>query len=359
MRCRREVEVERHRLPTAEEVLLAVLEENGVTERPDEKRAAYLPVIALFGGLQEAGEAFTASHWQVLQALRDGPRPLAQVMNVTRLGSRELPELARPDGLDDFLRHLSPTQQRIARQRFDAYWDRRFPTEATLPHLLELWADRGILTRCWQLPDCPSCGLGGWVEQLDIRQPIVCRGCGMRLRLPGQVSLAFQLNPLVRRAIQEGLGPVALTGRFLYELSGDGILWLPGMKYSWNGREGDIDFLACIDRHMVLAECKDLMETGPTALTWDKVFDQFRGLVDVAEACRADLVVLGVRAQTFPPDWESRVSQLVAGRVRVLMLAAPELERGNQYDQTDEMRGARLLLSEVMAQPAGVVRVGG
>jgi hypothetical protein len=250
---------------------------------------------------------------------------------------------------------MSPICQRIARERFDAYWDARFPTEATLASLLELWTDRGVLRRCWQLPDCPGCGLSGWTDHLDVRQRVICSGCGTRLQLPAQVPLAFDLNPLVRHALRQGLGPVALTGRFLEDLTGNGFLWLPGMKYCWNGKDGDIDFLACCDKRLVFAECKDLADTGTGSLTWDEVFAQFQELTDMAHACRAELVVLAVRAEAFPLNWDDRVNQLVGDRLRVLLLAGHDLERGNLYDESGNMRGVRLTLSQVLRQPPGAV----
>src|SRR5438477_4828509 len=129
------------------------------------------------------------------------------------------------------------------------------------------------------------------------------------------------------------------------------------MKYCWNSEEGDIDFLACCDRRLVLAERKDLADTGTGSLTWDQVFVQFQGLTELAQACRADLVVLAVRAAAYPEDWDVRVNRLVGDRLRVLLLTGQDLERGNRFDETGPMRGVRLLLGEIMARPPGVVRV--
>jgi hypothetical protein len=177
--------------------------------------------------------------------------------------------------------------------------------------------------------------------------------------LPAQVPLAFELNPLIRHAVLQGLRPVVLTGRFLEELTGDGFLWLPGMKYTWNSKEGDIDILACCDQILVMAECKDLVEAGTGAPTWEQVFTQFQDLVEVAQACGAELVVLAVRAAAFPSDWDARVASILGGQLRALLLTGADLERGNLFDTRGVMRGVRFSLSRIMAQPPGVVRVPG
>lgn len=355
-RCCRDVEVDRHRLPTSEEVLSSILVENNVTSTRDEKRSLYEPAIRLFGGLPQAAEAFVDPMGSVLEALRNGPRRLDEIMNATKLGNRVLPGLARPEGLESALERESPMMQRIATERFDAYWDLHFPGEAKVPSLLEHWADRGVLRRRWQLPKCSRCGLDGWTDNIDILQPVVCQGCGERLRLPDRVPLGYDLNRVVMRAVEQGLGPVALTGRFLNDFCYQGFLGLPGVKYRWDGRDGDIDFIAACDRHLVFAECKDLAETGTESPTWTYIFHQFQALVEVAEHCDADLVVLAVRAADFPRDWRVRVHELVRGRVKALILDGGILEQGNRFSPGSGMGGTPFPFSEILSHPECVVR---
>ena len=107
----------------------------------------------------------------------------------------------------------------------------------------------------------------------------------------------------------------------------EGFIWLPTQKLKWQGNEAEIDVIACADRRLVLAECKDLENAGPSSPSWTDVWGQFEQLVEIAVACHADLVVLGVLAEQFPDDWQTRAKTLAGTRVRVLLLNRTDLQK--------------------------------
>ena len=96
------------------------------------------------------------------------------------------------------------------------------PESLTLGALLEHWADRAILTRSWQLGPCSQCRQTWFVEELSIQQPILCRNCGHRMLLPERPCIAYSLASPVKRAMDEGVVPVVLAGRFLRNMTNRG-----------------------------------------------------------------------------------------------------------------------------------------
>jgi hypothetical protein len=318
-------------LPTPDELLPALLEDGGIEPRTDELRGLYRSAIQLFGDVTAAASACVGPARSVLRHLEEGPKTLDRLMCQTRLGQRELAELARPD-FDWYFRTRNPSalQQRIWTERFQAAANARYPAQATLPGLLERWGTIGVVHRTWELPQCTVCRQTRWTDALDVRQPVPCPVCGTSLHLPKRLELGYGLNPLVRQALGRGFAPVILTARFLDRMTRRGFIWLPSQKICRRGAEGEIDVLACGDGRLVLCECKELADAGPTSPSWPGVWSQFEALAGVAAACRANLLVLATLAERLPDGWTERAAALAAGQFRVLLLTRSDLEAGTR-----------------------------
>ncbi len=249
-------------------------------------------------------------------------------MGRAKLGKGKLAELARPEVLNQILSRCDPIGRRVGHKRFRETWEKTSPVSTEIESLLEFWADRGIVSRQWQLPRCEACLGTFWETELKISRPIRCPGCGTRLRLPASIQLGYTLHQLVRHAIDQGIMTVALTGRFLRSLTSDGFLWLPSVKFEWNGKDGDLDLIACCDGHLVVAECKSLGEASPEAGVWDRVLDQFQVTIGAAEAVHADVVALAALAKSFPEEFQRKAEEMIGSSTRLLLIDGNDLEKG-------------------------------
>src|SRR5439155_17604919 len=135
-------------------------------------------------------------------------------------------------------------------------------------------------------------------------------GCGSRLRLPPQVPIGYSLHQLVGHAIKEGIVPVVLAGRFLQRMTHDGYFWMPGIKFQWGDKSGDLDLLACCDGHIVVGECKTLNDTPTECGFWEAILEQFAGTIAVGKGSRAAFAVLAVMAERFPAGFQDKVDTL-------------------------------------------------
>ena len=111
------------------------------------------------------------------------------------------------------------------------------------------------------------------------------------------MPIGYTLHRAVRHAIKEGIIPVVLTGRFLQNMTNDGFLWLPGVKYQIRAQQGDIDILACCDGRLVFCECKMLKETSFDSSLSEKIVDQFLKTANLAKKCGANLAVLSAKSK--------------------------------------------------------------
>lgn len=326
-------EVIRIYLPTAEEVLLETLREYGVEPVADEKRASYLPVIKRFGGLNFAASAFSGQSGSVLVALGDGTKTHPEIQSACRLGKGDVSGDTYEQRSEWMLAHETERMKRVASQRFKKYARHAEPENLKLRSFLEFWADRSILTREWKLGPCGHCSQSYFVPTLNIQKRIVCTHCGHRITLPANVPVGYTLHRAVRHAISEGIVPVALTGRFLRNLTHHGFLWLPGVKYEIGTKAGDIDLLACCDGHLVFCECKQLDQTPPEAKVWDEVAEQFLETVEVAKRCRGSLAVLAAQVCEFPQRVRARIETVVGSNIPFLLLTKADLEEGHRKFQ--------------------------
>lgn len=350
--CSSQQKYERIFLPTGDEVLDEVLREAGINPVADEKRACYRPVMRLFGGLHRTAEALSGQRGNVLQTLLNGPLNLGEIQAKAKLGKGKLTELSEPEVHRLILEHLDPVAKRTLRRRQRRMWTKLSPSTTAVKSLLEFWADQSIVARQWHVGPCPACMGSYWETDLDISMPVACPGCGSRLSLPSQVPIGYSLHRLVAHAIRQGIVPVVLAGRFLWNLTKNGFFWLPGVKYKWNNTDSDLDILACCDGHIVVAECKSLNETPSNADFWDDVLNQFAQTIKVGEACRASFAVLAAMAEDFPADFQQKVDQITPPTMRTLLLKRQDLELGHRLLPAEGKSPARRLsLDDLIVDP--------
>ena len=303
-------------LPLAEEILEEVLIECGIMPIADEKRAAYMPALEKLGGMSKAAHHFRGRLRKVIRVLHDHESAdLPTILREARLGRGELPdELSHPGYLDQFLEGYPDVAQRICRKRFTEYWQDYYPDDIKLTTLLELWS---------------------------------------RLGLVAGDSGSYALDPQLRKAVGEGLIPVALTGEFLHGLTNEGFFWVPGVKYQRGTVMGDIDVMAICDGALVLAECKELESVATTATVWEaEVWPQFEQLIDTAKSCRADAVVLASLADAYPDGWEERASMKAGDGIGVLCLTRSDLNDGyRRLPPMGNLVGRRMFISDIAPNP--------
>ncbi len=331
VRCSRTTNVIRFLIPSPDEVLEELLREHGYEIIHDEKRSSYIPTIDRFGSLHRAAEAFVGQSGEILRTLMGRTLLPDEIRSACKLGSSELAGNNYLAAIDMMLRHESDRTRRIARKRFENFADSHTPEKRTLGALLEHWADKSILTRCWQLGPCRRCNQKHFEERLDIQCPILCPNCGNRMSLPERVRVGYSLDRPVEHSLKEGIIPIVLAGRFLRNMTTRGFFWLPGVKYHKGGIGGDIDFLACCDGLLIFGEAK----TSPRRSdVWNQATDQFLELAGVAQACNAALVVFAAQVPQFPSDVSKKIEAELTGKIPFLLLNNGDLELG--FRQTSE-----------------------
>ncbi len=321
-------------LPTAEEVLGEILREHGLELVFDEKRSSYEPVINRFGGLHPAASAFSGQSGMVLKAIKDTPTTLSELKGACKLGTGKLAGQSYMDGIEQMLKHETERMQRIARARFARHVRRRAPDDFKVTTVLEHWVAQSVVTRQWKIGPCGHCHQQYFVSHLNIQKRIVCVHCGHQISLPTEVSIGYSLHPAVRHAITDGIIPVALTGRFLRNLTDQGFFWLPGAKYKVGSERGDIDVLACCDGILVFCECKCLEHTEKPEV-WDQIVAQFLETAKVAQQCNGSLAVLAALVDAYPDSVKTSIDNELAGKIPYLLLNRADLEAGHRTKQQD------------------------
>jgi DNA-directed RNA polymerase subunit RPC12/RpoP len=335
--CSHSREVINSYLPTSEEVFGEILREYGIEPRADEKRSSYLPVIKRFGGLYSACKAFSGQSQEILTTLADKTKTVEEIRGECKLGKGEFTGDSYSKQIEGILGQETERMKRVSRQRFREYARHSAPESVRLQSLLEYWADRTILERHWRVGPCGRCNQRYFVPRLDIQRRIVCTNCGHRITLPATVAVGYTLQRAVKHAIREGIVPVALTGRFLCNMTNHGFFWLPGIKYRTDTKEGDIDVVACCDGHLVFCECKGLKNTPSEAKVWNDVVSQFLETAEVARRCGGHLVVLAAQVSKYPQDVRDRIAASIGVSIPHLLLDNEDLEIGHRDVQDDKL----------------------
>jgi hypothetical protein len=331
VRCTNREELVSDWLPNDKEILEELLHESGLHFNADEKRACYLPALKLLGGLEQASSTLTGVRGKILLELVKGPATAHELIGRLRLGNGKIPELNRDRHFEIFLGHLTPTQKRVGRQRLRHHWRRTLPRDSKLQSLLEHWVSNGILRRLFRIGSCPVCQTTHHEVGLKITRPYQCPGCGSKIPIPESMVVEYQLQPILEAALSQGLMPVALTGRFLQNLTHRGFLWLPGLKYSHGGVGGDIDIVASCDGQLVLVECKTREKSDPSSIEWPNIVDQVRSLVAVGRASKASFVVLASLIDDYPKSIRDEIESAGDTNLPVYLFTKDDLESGHRW----------------------------
>jgi len=321
-------------MPTAAELLEESLRESGLDISVDEKRTRYAAVLQVFDDIEDASRTFSGASYQMLWALLDGPLTLDELKGKAKLGNAARPKGSRLDRIDQMLRIFSPVRRRIARERFTSYLRKQHPPPDQAGDVLEYWVNREIVTQCFRMSRCPACGHTGWLDHIALGKPLFCAGCGSQVPVPPSLDVGYRLNPLVREAVKEGVGPVILAGRFLQRMTNRGFMWLPGVKGSHQEAAFDIDIVACCDGHLVFTECKTLSDCPPRSGSWDQVSQQFSQLLRLGNLCGAELVVLASMARGYPDKIKALAEESRTEGMAVVLLTGGELEAGQRMKKT-------------------------
>jgi hypothetical protein len=350
LRCQGRQELINFYLPTAQEILEEIIREHGYEPVHDEKRSSYMPVIKRFGGLHPAAAAFSGMSGAVLSALQDDAKTYDEIAGTCRIGAGDLPGESFLQRIGEPLRHLPNRMERVGLNRFKKYARIRLPENQKVQSLLEHWADRAIIRRSWQLGPCLRCHQTFFERRLDIQKRNRCPACGNPIKLSKHVTLGYALDRTVKTAVNEGIIPVVLTGRFLRNMTNDGFLWLPGIKYQCGGRSGDIDILASCDGALVFCECKRLGHTASSAPAWGSVETQFLETAEVAKKCGGALVVLAALVDEFPGEVVERIRGALGNSIPHLLLNKHDLEKGYRTKPSDK-HFPRLNLRDLIPNP--------
>jgi hypothetical protein len=159
------------------------------------------------------------------------------------------------------------------------------------------------------------------------------------MRLLRPIPIGYSLHHTVKLAIDEGIIPVVLTGRFLRRMSNLGFFWLPGVKYQDSSGKGDIDLLACCDGYLIFCECKNLCKTKGQEKNWDEIVAQFLRTAEIAKRCKGNLVVLSSQVDNYPAEVRDRIVAELKSSIPFLLLDNKDLEKGHREIQVNNLRG--------------------
>jgi DNA-directed RNA polymerase subunit RPC12/RpoP len=341
--CSTRDEFNRQYLPTPTELLEAIVREHGIELRHDEKRTCYLPAFELLGKPKDVARTFTGQRWLVLKELLKGPARTDEIQGRAKLGSGKISDAARPQLHDEIFRLLSPVVRPVVEQRFNHWWDDDLPGDTKLQSLLEHWSDKSIVRRKWRLGPCKGCGNSYWEDHIDITQPVLCPGCGGRLILKSSVPLGYEMNPMLKHAIEEGIVPVALVGRFLENLTRFGFQWIPGVKCRFEKVDHDIDIIACCDGRIVIVECKNLEGVTVDVENWGKKFARFEKLMELAAILKADLLILAALVDSFPEQPVEEAKKAAGNRFGIQFLNRDDLTKGYRGEEPQGLRGQMMI----------------
>ena len=124
---------------------------------------------------------------------------------------------------------------------------------------------------------------------------------------------------------------MALTGNFLRNLTNRGFLWLPGLKYTYDRVDGDLDIVASCDGHLVFAECKLRDQSDADKIEWSKILNQVRSMAVIGRVCKADLIVFAALIDNYPKHFRDDVSRIAGNDLPIEILNREDLEKGRRW----------------------------
>ncbi|HEX3425156.1 MAG TPA: hypothetical protein VHT30_03430 [Acidimicrobiales bacterium] len=251
-------------VPGADDVLTDFLAELGLTGKLSAAGRYAVALIGRLGGPQRLDALASRAALDILKPLT----PLSRIKVVQQLG-RKLKELFGDD---------VPAQEELAEiirgqvlaldlpaPSLDDLRSLTGTAKAELLHVLEPLIDTGFVRR-GRSERCPECGYADFYPLGELDERVRCHACqqGFLVRVatgPDEPRLAYQLDPLMARALDQDLMPVFLTLRHLYSAEGPGAaaFW-PGIEISEIERveetKQDCDILLAQGGNVTVCECK-------------------------------------------------------------------------------------------------------
>jgi hypothetical protein len=268
-------------------------------------------------------------------------------------GPQRLDSLARPGALA-VLEPLTPLSRHKLLQRLDKMLTERYGegappqeelvemlrglvTELDLPSrtLSDLASKTGaqrreLLTALEELIDvgfvrrgrqerCPECGYDDFYSLGEIDERVTCHACQTTFLLHvatggSEPSLAYQLDPLMARAMDQNLLPVLLTLGYLYSpaVAGAVAFW-PGIEIvDAGGGMQDCDIVLAQEESVIVCECKQTAE----GLT----LDQAERTLALAELFGAVTYFSALEG-----DFNDEIKELAAERGRTVLVTRGQL----------------------------------
>jgi hypothetical protein len=179
------------------------------------------------------------------------------------------------------------------------------PASALLPALGAL-CDNAYLQRGRALR-CPRCNTPGYWRIGDLEERVTCDACRQEFPLPaiegaGEAPLAYRLDGLVARAMDQDLVPVLLTLRHLLARYGTGpnVVWWPGLDlYEHDSKQADHEIDLLIADRGELDACE--IKKDANAVTREEAI----ALADLAERLVARPIIAAPNGH-----WRDEVTEL-------------------------------------------------
>lgn len=335
-------------LPNEHELFEVVLRRAGCHILHDEKNTIYSRLFALMGSVFTVGRALLGRSWAIIEALLEDPCTYDQLCGRAKLGKRkknaQLPEFA---GI--IRTRYSGIYGEIFERRVRAETGTVLLEESTPDEILEFLVRKHFIQRKWLLDPCPSCQQSYWVSEISLSSPMVCQGCRNQITLRDRVKLGYELNSLVRLAIEEGTRPVLLTARFLFNLSSEGCRWYPGAKISQGNRNTDFDLLACADGTLIAGECKDLEgRSRAQDLVWTEIVEQLVVPIEIAKLCGFKIFFVSSFVESYPNAFQKRLKGLAGDSLLLLFITKKDLEAGRRKVVDEEGHESSLNLGAIL-----------
>ncbi len=341
----------RFELPSERELFEIIFQRDQWRLRSDEKNTRYTRVLSLFPDLSDAAIALTGTSWKVISALESESLTYDSLLGKAKLGRQKrtitLPKIADIVSQHQNGLHRELFEKRVKRELTDTISD-----VTPIEQILEYFVKRSVVIRKWKLDQCPGCEREYWENDLDIRKPLLCPGCQAYIPYKEKVQLGYELNPLVRLALKEGIRPVILTSRFLKNLTCHGFLMHPGVKLKKSTEETDVDICAIGDGILIAGECKNLAEFKKNGkVLWREILSQLTLPVSIAKTCGFQLFFVASLTDRYPKSFQNEVSNIAGDSLKVLFLNREDLESGRRKYTDKEGHERTMKLHDILNPP--------
>lgn len=320
----------RFQIPSNQEIFETLLDSAGWRLLFDEKNTRYTQFLNLFDSIYQASTVLVGRSWKMLDALANEPLTNDKLRGKAKLGRRNksepLPELAH-----------------IARNSYTgisgAIFERRIRTELSAEiskntpddNILDFLVSHRVILRKWLLDKCPRCNNSYWTNSIDITTELSCPGCNTHIPFKDSVKVGYEMNPLVKLSLDEGVRPVILTARFIKNLTSHGCISYLGSKLERDNNKTDIDLLIIADGKLVVGECKNLDKSmGSRNPVWKNLSNQLIQPINIAKELGADVFFVSSLVEEYPKSFQRKLKMLVGNSMNLLLLRSEDLILGRK-----------------------------